>query len=665
MLKILAILLCLCSSLLGGDYYIAASGGSDGNPGTEAQPWDTYAYSISQLSGGDTLYFKDGVYSKGQLLINNKNGSSGNRIMLASQNFNQAIIVGPNSGPALLWVKDSSWITISNLHFTNSSAACIWLQGARYCELKKCVARFPDNTANNNTIALLEYSPYGSTKESFSNLVEDCVSLNFHRHGFIDDSSYDPAVENSGASGGFNIFRRNYSNDMGRRHATYTTSRMSEGISSYGSSDNIYENNYMHTNFNVGLALHGTDHGPRHKVYGNIIRDVYELGLFNSRKTSGLAYLTNIHIFNNVFIRGNIGVTTWHGTDNYMSNCVSVGSSSSYGFITDQEDHFYQKYVNYLGTNYEVAHSSTWDAALQTKNMSMNFVNCISINNRYGFFMDYYAAHNKSVRIPPITGPYYSVPASNEYRGYYTTRVENCVAYNNSIGNTYVYPSTNLIVTITNLSTANPNYDTAKYGDGAYLLPPPNASGRGAEIIYQYQDGVLTTNALWPWPMESTIYALTGISPTWSTNGGLWKTLDDVYDLPPTATPLQVSVTAEKPYAYETPNIPARFVFTRSTTTNAIDVYFTVTGTATPATHYTTLPAYVSFGVGVATVYTTVTIIAVSDIRTVIVTLDADPLDPDTYEVAGGSATISLIPSAQTGGLYRPPPGQRAFKSGF
>jgi hypothetical protein len=95
---------------------------------------------------------------------------------------------------------------------------------------------------------------------------------------------------------------------------------------------------------------------------------------------------------------------------------------------------------------------------------------------------------------------------------------------------------------------ADPGYDRAKHGQGAYLFIPPTSplkqAGQrgtdiGANIIYCYQDGALTNRALWPWPMEDRIKTETGYSVTWESGGGFWKTLDRVYDTPftPTVSP--------------------------------------------------------------------------------------------------------------------------------
>jgi len=88
----------------------------------------------------------------------------------------------------------------------------------------------------------------------------------------------------------------------------------------------------------------------------------------------------------------------------------------------------------------------------------------------------------------------------------------------------------------------DPGYDTNKYGRGAYLFIPPasplkhagqNGQDIGANIIYESVDGELTSTPLWPWPMEDRIKAERGMSVTWASSGGIWKTLDGVY---PSAT---------------------------------------------------------------------------------------------------------------------------------
>jgi hypothetical protein len=82
-----------------------------------------------------------------------------------------------------------------------------------------------------------------------------------------------------------------------------------------------------------------------------------------------------------------------------------------------------------------------------------------------------------------------------------------------------------------------PRYDTATYGKGAYLIAPANLAsageggGRmGAEVLYRTVDGSLSCQPLWPWPMEERVLGELGMSPTFDVAGGLWATLDGLYD---------------------------------------------------------------------------------------------------------------------------------------
>ena len=44
-------------------YYVAATGGNNGNPGTEAQPWATIAYGVANAGSGNIVYLQSGTHS--------------------------------------------------------------------------------------------------------------------------------------------------------------------------------------------------------------------------------------------------------------------------------------------------------------------------------------------------------------------------------------------------------------------------------------------------------------------------------------------------------------------------------------------------------------------------------------------------------------------------
>ncbi len=128
-------------------------------------------------------------------------------------------------------------------------------------------------------------------------------------------------------------------------------------------------------------------------------------------------------------------------------------------------------------------------------------------------------------------------------------------------------------------TSINPNYDTAKYGKGAYLFPPSALKGKGengadigAEVLYQTVNGVSNGKTLWPFPMEDRIQSETQsilgekISVTWESMGGLWKTLDGVYGATAYSTPTPTSSLGNTP----TPTISASATTPTPITTGSI-----------------------------------------------------------------------------------------------
>ena len=85
-------------------------------------------------------------------------------------------------------------------------------------------------------------------------------------------------------------------------------------------------------------------------------------------------------------------------------------------------------------------------------------------------------------------------------------------------------------------SSLNADYNTSTYGNGAYLIPSSVIGNKGANALYEYVNGTLTSTPLWPWPMESRIQSELGMSVTWASNGGLWQTLNGVYPAGTTAS---------------------------------------------------------------------------------------------------------------------------------
>jgi cellulose/xylan binding protein with CBM9 domain/pectate lyase-like protein/parallel beta helix pectate lyase-like protein len=60
-------------------YYVATTG-SDGNPGTQAQPWLTLQKAANTVVAGDTVYIRGGTYSSNSIISLSRSGTSGSLI---------------------------------------------------------------------------------------------------------------------------------------------------------------------------------------------------------------------------------------------------------------------------------------------------------------------------------------------------------------------------------------------------------------------------------------------------------------------------------------------------------------------------------------------------------------------------------------------------------
>lgn len=109
-------------SASGAIYYVSPSG-SDANPGTETQPWQTIQKATETLVAGDTVYIKAGTYP--ERVIPQNSGSTGNYITYAAYASDTVTIDGssvtlPSDWGGLFDVSNKSYITISGLRIENA-----------------------------------------------------------------------------------------------------------------------------------------------------------------------------------------------------------------------------------------------------------------------------------------------------------------------------------------------------------------------------------------------------------------------------------------------------------------------------------------------------------------------------------------------------------------
>jgi len=229
----LSVLLCLLSAqfLAATDYYVATNG-SDGNPGTQSQPWRTIAKANSTLQPGDQVFIRGGTYYES--IEPSRNGSAGNYITY--KNFG------------------SEDVTITDVHIAVDlpERDYIWVEGLRIID----VGVFVEIVGGNRNIISNCHmdgadSNWGSVRilngSSYNKILNNRIS---HGNG---DTVYIASADPYPGSNS-NLISGNDIDSMGSTHGAimirtiYTTDNP-EGGPFAGNSDcmyNVVRGNYVH-----------------------------------------------------------------------------------------------------------------------------------------------------------------------------------------------------------------------------------------------------------------------------------------------------------------------------------------------------------------------------------------------------------------------------------
>ncbi len=398
-------------------------------------------------------------------------GTSSAYITIQAENEGSVIIDG--EGVRIpCEISSQSYINLQGFTCANSSGSVVDIGNSSYINLYRIFAHDAADGGNYNVFEI-----------SYSNnvLLEDCAGWGIGRKIYL-------AYETE-----YVTFRRCYA-----RWKDYTIGT-AQGviISIYGSDNTIVENCVFTTEpttkISKGISVWANtynDSANNNKIYGNVIYDV----------TSGYGIILSsakYNIYGNKIVN-NVLLNTKYGLRQAADSTLTVSALT----IVDTYSSGVTVYT-VPGNPY----NSDFEVYGTLKNTA------IISSGGYGIYLD-----ANSDGSPILFNNFNSLynNSSGNYGG------------NANAGSYDVYIS--------------PNYDTTTYGKGAYLMVPDTLKGRGengedigAEILYQYVNGELTSNRLWPWPMEDRICAETGYSVTYENGcvygGGIWKTLDGVYPL--------------------------------------------------------------------------------------------------------------------------------------
>jgi hypothetical protein len=254
-------------------------------------------------------------------------------------------------------------------------------------------------------------------------------------------------------------------------------------------------------------------------------------------------------------------VFTVYGSDNtIVENCVATFNSTDSNGVKGFHvwAHYYNNSADYntiIGNvAYNFSNAYSYYIASSQHNITGNqFINNVSIDASGGFYQrggentiaDHMTLVGNAVKaVTQDQMPYHpKYPTDCDFRddlalqnsilGSISTITWKKDALQLAPGSPPAYPTHSTTNNVT-----RGTFNTATYGKGAYLIRPTDTNGAGAEVLYRYVDGVLHDGKdgrpgpenLWPWRMEARIKAETGYSVTWESKGGLWKTLDGVYN---------------------------------------------------------------------------------------------------------------------------------------
>lgn len=103
------------------DYYVAKDG-SDGDPGTLADPWLTVQYAVNHVTAGDTIYVRTGTYNESVGVTGV--GTSESPITLTNYNDELVTLDGGTSRAFAPRYPSGYWI-VDGLHFTSSATLTV------------------------------------------------------------------------------------------------------------------------------------------------------------------------------------------------------------------------------------------------------------------------------------------------------------------------------------------------------------------------------------------------------------------------------------------------------------------------------------------------------------------------------------------------------------
>ncbi|MBU1671246.1 MAG: hypothetical protein KKF41_05870 [Actinobacteria bacterium] len=195
---VLCVAMVLCAlgspaSRAAATWYIGPEG-QDGNPGTQGQPWKTFAHAFAAMAPGDTLVVQDGTYT--ERMHDPRSGTPGAYTTVRAEHDGGAIIDGALLGQweTPLDAYDCGYVRIEGFEFKGGRAGgtgntAAFLAGCDHVKLLRCAFYDPSTRSSVEDEGDPAY-PGATNYHTFSMdrcsyvLLEDCWAWGYGRYRF-------------------------------------------------------------------------------------------------------------------------------------------------------------------------------------------------------------------------------------------------------------------------------------------------------------------------------------------------------------------------------------------------------------------------------------------------------------------------------------------------
>jgi hypothetical protein len=434
-------------------YYISPTG-SDANPGTLAKPWLTFAYAIdpARAACGDTLLLTNGTYgddtSTGKISISRLICTVGNELTIRALNQRQAKIVDNGTGRPVN-IENSAYIIVDGLYARSTdnigakAGTPFRANLSHHVTFRNNVARNPNRYSN---------TPVYSSLNSQDILYEDNEAYVFHRHCVT-------AWESERI-----VVRRQYCNPRGGK----IPGGFSDGGMPLGSGDSVFS---MYPCKDCILENSIAD-GTTNPMFLNEMNATFGSGILmsGSKVLGSICYKCNAG--NGIYPNGRKVADLNHSPQNITIRDVAIVDFNSIGSAIRVSDgvNITLDHITVLGGG----SGGSGIVADDTVNGSTPTTNSIAMTN---------------ILASGLTGAGFRVTSYLTWSGEKLFSTGNRIAFDPALTSNWI-----------NTSTRAHGMGTCKVwvpADAAVKGAGTGRSDIGANILYRYVNGVLTSIPLW------------------------------------------------------------------------------------------------------------------------------------------------------------------------